>query len=194
MRDSRLTTHPSPLTIMLEALITSKTRIKLLLKFFLNSSNTAYLRSLETEFGESTNAIRQELNRFEVADLLISENKGNRKYYKANTKHPLFPEINSLILKYVGLDQIIEKVANKLGNLDSVYLVGQLATGKDSKIIDLWFVGDNIDTAFLLKLIEKAETLLDRKVRYLIIKAKEIQDFLTTKHPDELLLLWKKDS
>jgi len=179
---------------MLEALITSKTRIKLLLKFFLNSNNTAYLRSLEPEFGESTNAIRQELNRFEAANLLISENKGNRKYYKANTRHPLFPEINSLVLKYVGLDQIVEQVVHQLGHLESVFLVGQLAMGQDSMIIDLWFVGDSIDTKYLLKLIEKAEKLLDRKIRYLIIKTKEIQEFLKTKHPDELLLLWKKDS
>ena len=52
---------------MIEALISSKTRIKLLLKFFLNSKTTSYLRGLEAEFGESSNAIRIELNRFEKA-------------------------------------------------------------------------------------------------------------------------------
>ena len=179
---------------MLEALITSKTRIKLLLKFFLNSNNTAYLRALAPEFDESTNAIRLELNRFEAANLLISKNKGNRKYYQANTMHPLFPEINSLLLKYVGLDKIIENVANKLGNLSFVYLVGQLANGKNSKIIDLWFVGDEIDTEYLLKLVEKAESLLERKVRYLIIGTNELQEFLKAKSQNELLLLWKQDS
>ena len=50
---------------MLDTLITSKTRIKLLLKFFLNAQTKSYLRSLEGEFGESTNAIRLELNKFE---------------------------------------------------------------------------------------------------------------------------------
>ncbi len=50
---------------MLGTLITSKTRVKLLLKFFLNSNAKAHLRGLETEFGESSNAIRLELNRFE---------------------------------------------------------------------------------------------------------------------------------
>ncbi|MBE0650612.1 MAG: ArsR family transcriptional regulator [Bacteroidales bacterium] len=179
---------------MLEALITSKTRIKLLLKFFLNSSNSAYLRSLAPELDESTNAIRQELNRFEAANLLVAVNKGNRKYYQANTKHPLFPEINSLLRKYVGLDQIIENVVNKLGNLDSVYLVGQLAHGADSKIIDLWFVGDDIDREYLLRLVEKAESLLERKVRYLIIKMEELPAFLKTKSQEGLLLLWKKGS
>jgi len=178
---------------MLEALITSKTRVKLLLKFFLNADTSAYLRSLEPEFGESTNAIRLELNRFEAAGLLSSDSKGNRKYYQANTQHPLFPEINSLLMKYVGLDKIIEKVVSKLGGLETVYLVGQLAKGNDSKIIDLWFIGDGIDKNFLLELIEKVESILERKVRYMIIKGQELQDFLDTKSPSELLLLWNKE-
>ena len=178
---------------MLEALITSKTRLKLLLKFFLNSDTTAYLRSLEPEFDESTNAIRQELNRFEDAGLLTADKKGNKKVYHANTQHPLFPEINSLLLKYVGIDQVIEKVIKKLGKLNAVYLVGELAKGKDSPMIDLWFVGDNIDKNYLLELVEKVEEAIDRKLRYIIIKNKELQEFLKTKNKNELLLLWKKE-
>ena len=58
---------------MLDSIITSKTRIKLLLKFFLNSETKSYLRNLEQEFGESTNGIRVELNRLEGAGLLKTE-------------------------------------------------------------------------------------------------------------------------
>jgi len=177
---------------MLEALITSKTRLKLLLKFFLNSDTTAYLRSLEPEFDESTNAIRQELNRFEEAGLLIADKKGNKKVYHANTQHPLFPEINSLLMKYVGIDQVIDKVVKKLGKLDAVFLVGELAKGKDSPLIDLWFVGEAIDKNYLLGLVEKVEHLLERKIRYIIINNKELQDFLKLKNKSELLLLWRK--
>ena len=75
---------------MLETLISSRTRIKLLLKFFLNAQSKGYLRSLEHEFGESTNAIRLELNKFEEAGMLSSESEGNKKVYRANPKHPLF--------------------------------------------------------------------------------------------------------
>ncbi len=75
---------------MINALITSETRIKLLRKFFLNSSTRAHLRGLETEFGESSNAIRIELNRFEEAGLLHSLRDGNKKIYQANATHPLF--------------------------------------------------------------------------------------------------------
>lgn len=56
--------------VMIETLISSKTRVKLLMKFFLNSNNVAYLRSLEEEFQESTNGIRLELNKFEKAGFL----------------------------------------------------------------------------------------------------------------------------
>jgi hypothetical protein len=178
---------------MLESLITSKTRIKLLLKFFLNSNTTSYLRGLEPEFDESTNAIRQELNRFEKAGLLLSDQQGNKKIYHANTGHPLFTDINSLLMKYVGLDKIMDKVVSKLGKLDKVYLTGELAKGKDSKILDLIFVGDDIDKNYLLELIGKAEELIDRKVRYIILTLREIQDFLKTKAENDVLLLWSKE-
>ena len=98
---------------MLETLITSKTRIKLLLKFFLNINNQGYLRSLEQEFNESTNGIRQELNRFETAGLLITENEGNKKLYRANISHPLFKDINSIIRKFIGVEELLEKVIDR---------------------------------------------------------------------------------
>ncbi|MEI6823713.1 MAG: ArsR family transcriptional regulator, partial [Bacteroidota bacterium] len=103
---------------MIEALITSKTRIKLLLKFFLNSEKESYLRGLENDFSESTNSIRLELNKFEKAGLLNTSTKGNKKIFKANTQHPLFSDINSILNKYVGIDQIIKRIVNKLGNLE----------------------------------------------------------------------------
>lgn len=178
---------------MLEALITSKTRLKLLLKFFLNSSNTGYLRGLEPEFGESSNAIRVELNRFEKADLLLSKTEGNKKYYQANTSHPLFPEIHKLLIKHIGLDKVIEKVITKLGHLSEVYLVGELAKGKNSKVIDLWFVGADLDKNYLMTLVEKTEKIIKRKIRYLILDKTELQDFLKNKSKDELLLVWKAE-
>ena len=99
---------------VLEALITSKTRIKLLLRFFLNSSSTSYLRDLASEFGESTNAIRLELNHLEKAGLLYSKMKGNKKVFQANLQHPLFDSIHQLILKHTGIDQIMDFVLEKL--------------------------------------------------------------------------------
>ncbi len=176
---------------MLETIITSRTRIHLLLKFFLNSNNKAWLRSLESEFAESSNAIRHELVRMEKAKLLISYPQGNKKIYQANTKHPLFPEINSLLMKHFGLDRVIERVTIKIGNLEQVYLVGKLAQGQDSRLIDLWIVGVEIDKTFLLEIIEKAENKIGRKIRYIILNREEFKELSNDKSKSELLLLWK---
>lgn len=175
---------------MIETLISSKTRIKLLLKFFLNSSTTAYLRSLEGEFGESTNAIRVELNKLEKAGMLTSHAKGNKKMFQANTLHPLFKEIHSIIMKHIGLDHIIENVIERLGDVDKVYLTGAFARGMDSQIIDLVFVG-NIDNSFLIQLIDKAERLVNRKIRYLTYT--DFTDLDRSQFDCEPLLLWSKD-
>src|ERR1700690_347614 len=111
---------------MIETLISSKTRVKLLLKFFLNTRTTAYLRSLEEEFGESTNAIRLELNKFEKAGFIDSYSEGNKKLFTVNIKHPLFKDINSIVLKMTGLDHVIDYMLQHIGDLDKVYLVGKL--------------------------------------------------------------------
>ncbi len=152
---------------MIETLISSKTRIKLLLKFFLNSSTTSYLRSLEGEFGESTNAIRIELNRLEDAGMLSSEMNGNKKYFKANTAHPLYQEVHNIVRKYVGIDRIVEHVIERLGDVRYVYLTGEFARGVNCDVIDLAIVGD-ISQEYLLKLLPKAERLVNRRIRYII--------------------------
>jgi hypothetical protein len=177
---------------MLETLITSKTRLKLLLKFFLNSRSKSYLRELEGEFGESTNAIRLELNRFEKANLLTTSTTGNKKFYQANTTHPLYQDINNILMKYVGFDQIIEKVLTKLGDLKCAYIVGDFAQGRDNQIIDLVFVCDGIDREYLSRLVERVEKLISRKIRYVIFNEQEFENYATKLDESKVLLLWQE--
>jgi hypothetical protein len=162
---------------LLSTLITSKTRLKLLLKFFLNEQNSAYLRGLEQEFGEGSNAIRIELNKFENAGLLRSYEQGNKRFFTANPKHPLFRDIQSMVRKYFGLDTIIEKVAQKLGNLEMVLLTGKIAQGLDNGIIELVLVGHDLDKQYLAHLCDRAEQLLERKISYVIFQPEEFEAF-----------------
>ncbi|MGZ4044178.1 MAG: ArsR family transcriptional regulator [Bacteroidia bacterium] len=151
---------------MLDALISSKTRIKLLYKFFLNSNTTSYLRGLEEEFNESTNSIRIELNRFENAGFLVSSTEGNKKLFKANTRHPLFKDINSIVLKLTGIDHVIDYILERIGKLEKVYLVGNLSKGIDGDVIDLVLVGD-INKPYLVELIGKAEKKINKKIKFI---------------------------
>jgi hypothetical protein len=172
---------------MLETLITNKTRLKLLLKFFLNSKSRSYLRNLESEFDESTNSIRIELNRFEKAGLLSSSLEGNKKIYFANNQHPLYEDIRNILKKYVGVDQIIDKVIRKLGGVKEAYITGNLSKGLDSKSVNLTLVGEEIDEAYLGRLAEKIEKLIKRKIKYNIITVTDVKSFII-ENPDALLI------
>lgn len=177
---------------MLDTLISSKTRLKLILKFFLNSNTKAYLRSLEEEFGESTNAIRLELNKFEEAGLLASESEGNKKLYQANRKHPFYKDLHQILLKFTGLDQILDRVVSRLGDLDEVYLVGKLSRGLESPIIDLVFVGD-IDKDYLHNLVVKTEELIQKKIKYVVFGLIEFKSLKQEVLPKDHFLLWTKE-
>lgn len=176
---------------MLDTLVTSKTRLKLILKFFLNPLSEAYLRGLAEEFGESSNAVRLELNRFEEAGLLESSVTGNKKVYHANTKHPLYADINSIIRKTIGIDQIIEEVVAKLGDVEEAYITGDFAVGSNGKTIDILLIGTDINKDYLHRLIDKAENLIKRKIRYLLLTPGEAP--LHLGNGDGSMLIWKKE-
>lgn len=185
---SKFVTHC--IYLMIGSLITSQTRIKLLKKFFLNNKTKAHLRGLESEFGESTNAIRVELNRLEQAGLLNSIRDGNKKLYQANTEHPLFKDIHNIIMKETGIDRVMEKVIHRIGNLLSVYLTGDFAKGKDSPVIELILVGDKIDREYLDRKVIQSEEMVGRKVSYVIIDPSEAEGNLGLFKPSDILLLW----
>lgn len=181
--------HPESFRIMLEALITSKTRVLLLLKFFSNSQTSGYLRGLAEEFGESTNAVRLELNRLAGAELLTAENNGNKRYYRANKAHPLYPELKSLTRKYLGLDRI-ENLISRLGSVELALITGDYARGRDTGIIDVVIVG-RVDEEFLRGLVKKAETVIHRKIRTLLIRPEEYRQFSARFTDEKALILWK---
>ncbi|MEP0712267.1 ArsR family transcriptional regulator [Algoriphagus sp.] len=149
---------------MLESLITSKTRLRLLVKFFVNSKTQSHLRGLAEEFGESTNAIRKELNNLTQAGFLVKETDKNKIAYKANIAHPFFSNIQEIIRKYLGLDKLLEQILERMGEVSQVILVGDLSKGIDSGKIDVVVTGDSLNEDYILNLSTRIEEMIDRKV------------------------------
>ena len=176
---------------MLDSLITSKTRVRLLLKFFSNPMTQGYLRGLAEEFGESTNAVRIELNRLAGADLLTSESIGRKKLYRANARHPLYPELRSLTRKYLGLDRI-EHILENLGKVRLALITGDYARGRDTGIIDLTIVGE-VKADYLAELIKKAENAIERRIRTLVLSEEEYRSLKATHPMDKALVIWNED-
>jgi hypothetical protein len=178
------------MTNLLSGIISSKTRIKLLVRLFFNPQTRSYLRELAKEFNVSTNAVREELNQLSKTDLLVSEKSGRQVYYMANRNHPLFSELKSMVKKVMGIDQVIEGIVNRLGDLEEAYLIDDYAEGKDTGIIDLVLVGD-IDQYHLNDLTRKTEKYIKRKIRSLVLSPKEFDSFLAKLEGRPRLLVWQ---
>ncbi len=163
---------------MLEALITSKTRLRVLMRLFLNPEQEVYIRKLASEFGISSNLASEEFHSLSKAGYLVSRKDGRQIFYRANTKHPLFPEIHSMVRKAIGVKHIEEIILKKLGNVEQAFVVDDYAEGRDTGVIDLVIVGD-INRSNLNNLVEKTERLIKRKIRSLVLDRKEFLNLKT---------------
>jgi DNA-binding transcriptional ArsR family regulator len=177
---------------ILSSLIASKTRINILMRLFLNSDQQAYLRELANEFTISPSQVSGELQQLSDAGLLKSSKSGRQINYRANTEHPLFPELHSMVKKALGMDQILESILERLGNLQFAFLIDDYAQGKDTGLIDLVLVGD-IDQTNLDDLVKKTEKYIDRKIRTLILSKKEYSELLPKLENRAQLILWGKE-
>jgi len=151
---------------MLGKLITSKTRLRLLIKFFISQANRGYLNALASEMRESSNAIRKELNHLHEAGYLKKVKSNNKVEYKANSKHPLFNVLQKVVLKHLGLEDLVEVVLDRMGHVEQIILVGDYAMGNDSGKIEVFLIGKNLNMEYIAQLEEKIEKLIKRKVSF----------------------------
>jgi predicted transcriptional regulator len=169
---------------MLQTLITSKTRLRILVKFFINASNNGHLRGLAEEMHESTNAIRKELNNLEEAGYLKKEAVQNRISYKANTQHPLYKTLKNIIFQHIGLDSIVEMVLDRMGNVNKVIVIGDYANGNDTGTIEVVVIGEELNTEYIENLSLKIEKEIKRKVQF----------FITSKYDGKGLVIYEAET
>ena len=173
---------------LLGPLITSKTRLKLLSRFFLNQNLSGYLQGLSKELEENTNSIRVELNRLEEAGMLNSTLEGRRKLYRVNALHPLASDITSIVRKVAGIDTVIDRVVENLPGLKQVWICGDLARGVPSGSIDCILIGEELDAEYIAGLSAKVHKLVGKKVNTQVMT--EIKDEMVSGS----LLVWEMNT
>ena len=164
--------------MVLGNIFSGKIRVALLTKLLLNPASKVYLRGLERVLGVSSNTVRLELNKLQEMHLIEAQEDSDNtkvKNYVVNQGHPMFKTLRGIIMQFVGLDQIVDQIIKKLGNLDQVYLTGDLAEGKNSPFVDLVIVG-NVDKMYMHQLIEKVEPLIQKKVRVATFSKEEFKN------------------
>ena len=168
---------------MLNSLITSKTRLRMLIKFFVSAANKGYLNGLANEFNESTNSIRKELNNLSDAGYLLKSKQNNRVIYNADIKHPLFKVLQKIVRQHLGLEEIVETVISRMGDLDIIALTGDYANGIDSGIIEIIVIGDDVNMDYLENIKFKIKDKISRDVDFII----------DSKVPKDGIILYKKE-
>lgn len=181
------------MTSILSGLITSKMRIRIIMRLFANPFCQSYLRELADEFGASPSHIKEELDQLSSCNLLVSKKNGRQVLFSANKNHPIFQELHSMVNKALGMDQVLESIIKRLGNLEKAILIDDYAEGKDTGIIDLVLIGD-IDQSNLQDLTKKTERYIDRKIRTLVLTSAEFSQFHINLQKRPQFLLWEQEN
>ena len=160
---------------MLKKLFTSTTRVKLLKLFFLHREREFYLRELSRITGENLNSVRRELQNLKNAGLITERRRGNQKLYKVNKLSPIHEELRRLVIKTVGIGDVLRKELSKF-NIKFALVYGSFAQGDEIETsdIDLLIIGD-LNEEKLIKVIGKLEEELSREINYILWTEKEFK-------------------
>ena len=103
----------------------------------------------------------------ETANLLESRRLGKLKLYKLNTRHPLYPELKSVVAKTVGIEETIRAELSKFESIKTSCIYGSFARGEEQAAsdIDLLIMG-NVEEKPLLRAIKSLEDKLQREINY----------------------------
>ena len=172
-----------------DGLITSKMRIQILMRLFLNPDQKSYIRELADEMNSSSSQVSEELKNLTATGLLQTEKQGRQINYSANQEHPLYSDLHSMVKKAMGMDQILDSIVERLGDLRLAYLLDDYAQGKDTGLIDLLLVGD-IDRSNLEDLVKKTENYIGRTIRTLVLSYTEFKKMKKVLIKRPQLLLW----
>ena len=169
---------------MLQALFSSKVRVKLLTHFFSHPEEPFYARSLARQAGEHYNAVWQELNNLERIGLLLSERDANVKHYRLNPDFPIYGELKRIIFKTSGLGQALREALDHLGSVEWAFIYGSVAAGGEDSLsdVDLMLIGE-VDLLTLSPLIARLEDQLGRPINYLALTHTELAQRLADGDP-----------
>tara|TARA_X000000950_G_scaffold222302_1_gene267751 strand:- start:648 stop:1121 length:474 start_codon:yes stop_codon:yes gene_type:complete len=140
----------------------------MLIKFFVNAANNGYLNGLANEFNESTNSIRKELNNLSSAGYLKKSKNNNKVIYNANTSHPMFGVLQKIVRQHLGLEEIVETVIYRIGDVDQIALTGEYAKGIDSGNIEIIINGKDVNKDYLDSIKPKIKSKIGREVGFLL--------------------------
>jgi predicted nucleotidyltransferase len=169
---------------MLETLLGSRLRAKVLGWLFSHPDERYFVRQLTALVKEDSTNVSRELARLEKTGILVKNTEGKQKYYQANRQSPIFNELHGLILKTVGVADIIKKALEpRIADIKLAFIFGSVAKRAENRFsdIDLLVVGD-ITFGEVVDLISTAEGALSRELNPVVYTLAEFNKRLSENH------------
>lgn len=169
---------------MLELLIPSQTRVKLLTLFLLNPGKEYYIREIERMTGENYAAIHSELANLESLGLLTRQRKGKQLYFSVNQDFYLYHDLQQVVLKTEGVTRTLRDRLGGMEGINCMFIYGSFAAGTAGaeSDIDLFVVGD-VEENQVLQALRSAEQDIMREINYTLMSDSEYRDRQQKKDP-----------
>jgi DNA-binding transcriptional ArsR family regulator len=163
-----------PYTMGLLTVLFPQVRAEVLRLLFAASSRELHLRDLTRQSGLTLGTMQGELEKLSAVDLVTSRRDGNRRYYRANASHPLFPDLQQLVLKTSGLREVLVEALHGVKGVEIAFVFGSLAGGPGTAAsdVDLMVIGD-AGLRALAPRLRTASTRLGREINPVTMTAAE---------------------
>ncbi len=177
---------------MLSEILTSNTRAEIMRILFNGLGEEHYLRGLEKLSNVKVNSLQKEVKHLFSLNILIARKDGNRIYYSANTKHPLYLDLLSIVEKTVG---VLAQLKHRLedNRIKCAFVFGSFAKGKEkaSSDVDLVIIG-KIGMRGVSKLLSGLQEKIGREINPHIFTAEEFKKRIKNKDHFLFSVLKKK--
>jgi predicted nucleotidyltransferase len=169
---------------MLETILGSKLRVKVLGWLFSHPDERYFVRQLTGLLKEDSTNMSRELIRLEKIGVLVSTKEGKQKYYQANRESPVYHELHGLIVKTTGVADVLRSaLAPSAGRIEIAFIFGSIASGSEDKAsdIDMMIVGA-ISFGDVVSLLSPAEEKLGREINSVVYPIAEFKQKVRADH------------
>ena len=157
----------------LSKILSSRVRAEIFRVLFGVTPQTLHLHELKRRTGLSLGAVRQDIDKLAKLDIVLRTRDGNRVYFRANKKHPLYPDIRSLVLKTSGLADILKEPLDIEG-IKYAFIFGSVAQGQETagSDLDLMVIG-NIGLRKLSAALSGLGNIIGREINPHVLSPEE---------------------
>ena len=159
---------------------------RVLALIFGHSERSFYASEIVRNVRSGTGAVERELSRLRDSGLVCVERIGNQKHYRANRQSPIFEELQSIVLKTMGLaEPLRESLAPYSDKIKTAFVYGSVAKGSDTvrSDVDLMVIGEDLAYPDLFGGLQKAESILRRQVSPNFLSPRDWRRKLAQKNP-----------